>query len=179
MLGEILDAGSLPMAVGGTHINAYAHILALADKYGPGDVMMIHFDGHHDAYNSLYGIYIHSGSFIRVGVERGLLEGEDIVNVGLRGPSPDEADLAWMRKHKLKSHFMAEIERKGWDTVMRNILDEVKGRKNLYLFRHRCSRSRLRTGCGNAEYQRPDDGPGAADPACANNPERARFRGVY
>ena len=129
VLGEILDAGVLPMAVGGTHINAYAHILALAKKYGPGEVMMIHFDGHHDAYNSLYGIYIHSGSFIRVGVEKGLLKGEDIVNVGLRGPSPDEADLEWMRKHKLKSHFMAEIEHRGWETVMNNILDEVKGRK--------------------------------------------------
>ena len=39
----------MPIAIGGTHIQAYGLILALAQKYGPKSFVLVHVDAHYDA----------------------------------------------------------------------------------------------------------------------------------
>lgn len=58
-----------------------------------------------------------------------LINGSDLIQVGLRGESPGAKSLAWMRENKIKSHFMTEVERYGWDAVLKKILAELKGKK--------------------------------------------------
>lgn len=129
VIGEILAADAVPLMVGGTHIQAYGIMMALAEKYGPGEFAMVHIDAHYDAYKSLFGNYAHNGTFIRMGVEKGLINGEDLIQVGLRGVSPSDADLAWMRENKLRYHFAAEVRRDGWEAVLKRIFEEVEGKK--------------------------------------------------
>ena len=43
--------------------------------------------------------------------------------------------IEWMREHKINSHFMAEIEKDGWDKVMDRALKEAKsgGVEKIYI----------------------------------------------
>ncbi|KAI7840689.1 hypothetical protein COHA_005611 [Chlorella ohadii] len=121
VLSEVLDAGAVPIGVGGTHIQSYAFITALAQKYGPQNVTLLHIDAHHDAYLADLGRLMHNGNLLRVAVEQGLVRGRDLIQVGLRSHVPDAKTMAWMRQNGIRSHFMAE--------VLGRILDELKGRK--------------------------------------------------
>lgn len=129
VLSEILAADAIPIGIGGTHVQTYAFHTALAQKYGPGTFATLHIDAHYDTYMYGFGRMVHNGSFLKVAVDKGLLKGSDLIQVGLRGESPDDKSLAWSRENNLKYHFMAEIEKYGWDAVLKKILKELKGKK--------------------------------------------------
>ncbi|MGI9470323.1 MAG: arginase family protein [Rubripirellula sp.] len=129
VVSEILDADVVPVGIGGTHVQTYAFHTALAKKYGPKTFATLHIDAHYDTYMYGFGRMVHNGSFLKVAIEKGLIDGSDLVQVGLRGESPDAASLAWMRKHKLKFHFQTEIQKDGWDAVLKRVLRELKGKK--------------------------------------------------
>ena len=129
VVAEVLSANAVPIGIGGTHVQTYAFHTALAEKYGPKSFATLHIDAHYDTYLYGFGRYVHNGSFLRVAIEKGLINGDELVQLGLRGESPDAKSLAWMRKHGLKFHFQAEIEKDGWDTVLKRVLKELKGKK--------------------------------------------------
>ena len=57
-----------------------------------------------------------------------------MIERALRGYVPAGDDLAWMRDHGLRYHFMAEVERHGWDHVMeRAIAEATEGAEYLYI----------------------------------------------
>ncbi len=129
VIAEILAADVIPIGVGGTHIQTYGFHTALAQKYGPKTFATLHIDAHYDTYLYGFGRFVHNGNFLKVAIENGIINGSDLIQVGLRGESPDAKSLAWMRENQLKFHFQAEIERDGWDVVLKRILDELKGKK--------------------------------------------------
>ena len=129
VVAEILAADVIPIGIGGTHIQTYGFHTAQAQKYGPKTFATLHIDAHYDTYLYGFGRFVHNGSFLKVAIENGLINGSDLIQVGLRGESPDAKSLAWMRENQLKFHFQAEIERDGWDVVLKRILDELKGKK--------------------------------------------------
>jgi arginase family enzyme len=129
VISEILDAGSIPVGVGGTHVQSYGFITALAQKYGPKQFALLHIDAHNDTYLHDYGRAVHNGSLFRVAVDLGLIEGPGLVQVGLRGQGQDAEGLRWMRDNSLRSHFQAEVQVRGWDEVLRTVLSELRGRR--------------------------------------------------
>ncbi|MGH6791184.1 MAG: arginase family protein [Methyloceanibacter sp.] len=129
VVGEILAADTVPLGVGGTYIQSYGFITALAQKYGPKSFVLVHVDAHYDALTMGVGRFVHNGNLIYQAVERGLVKGEDIIQIGLRGPKPDGGDFKWMVERKLRFHFQAEIDHDGFDAVLRRLLAEVKGRR--------------------------------------------------
>ncbi|MGV2986711.1 arginase family protein [Vibrio sp. E150_011] len=126
---EVLDADVMPVAIGGTHIQMYGMLTALAKKYGKGNVALIHFDSHYDALTAGMGRYVHNGSMIARAVDYGLLNGEDIIQVGLRSFGPSQGDLQYMKDNNFKFHFQAEVDKKGWEHVIKRVLEETKGKK--------------------------------------------------
>lgn len=128
VVAEILAADTMPLGVGGTHIQSYGFITALAQKYGPKNFVILHVDAHYDAMTAGVGRFVHNGNMFYQAVERGLVRGEDIIQVGLRSPKPDAGDFKWMMDHKLRFHFQAEIDHDGFDTVLRRLLAEIKDR---------------------------------------------------
>ncbi|MGF1748974.1 arginase family protein [Vibrio cionasavignyae] len=129
VVGSALNVDVVPIGIGGTHIQSYGFMTALAQKYGKGEVLVVHVDAHYDAYKAGAGRYVHNGSFFKMAVEKGLINGSDLIQVGLRGSTPGVETLNWMRKHKIKFHFQSEIEKDGWDAVLAKVLAEAKGRK--------------------------------------------------
>lgn len=116
---EVMDKNIMPLTMGGDHTIALPILRALKKKHGP--VGLVHVDAHADINDHMFGEKIAHGTPFRRAVEEGLLDGERVVQIGLRGTgySPDEyqwsrdqgfrvvqAEECW---HKSLSPLMAEV----------------------------------------------------------------------
>ena len=122
---EIIEAGCMPMVLGGDHSIMRPDMAAMSDVYGPGNVGMIHFDAHYDAGDNNFGHPVSHGTMIRRMIEEEHMLGKNFVQVGMRGWVPTNDDMEWMRSHEIKTHYMAEIERDGMDKVMERAIAEA------------------------------------------------------
>ena len=135
MVREVAEAGTMPFIIGGDHSLMYPDVAALADVYGKGKIGVVHFDTHFDASSFFVGHNHSHGTPVRRLIEQGHVSGHNFIQVGLRGYAvPSKDDLAWMRDQGFRYHFMAEIERRGWEHVMeRAITEAAEGTDYLYL----------------------------------------------
>jgi agmatinase len=134
MVKEIAETGAIPMVVGGDHSLEYPNVAGIADVYGKENVGVIHFDAHYDAGVNVNGHLISHGQPIRRLIEEGHVLGKNYIQVGLRGYWPGEEGFLWMREHGFRYHTMAEIERDGWESVMKRVLAEAAdGVDHLYI----------------------------------------------
>lgn len=116
----------IPIIVGGDHSLMYPDVAALTDVYGKGNVGVIHFDAHYDAGKYMQGHLISHGMPVYRLIEEGLVPGKNFIQVALRGYYPDETAFEWMRKQGFRYHTMAEIERRGFDAVMEDVIREAQ-----------------------------------------------------
>jgi len=128
---EIASTGAVPMVVGGDHSLEYPNVAALADVYGKEKVSVIHFDSHYDAWWADEAHLINHGYPVYRLINEGHVRGADYIQVGLRSGGLDEAAFSWMREIGMRYHNMAEVEHRGWDTVLERVLAEAteEGRK--------------------------------------------------
>lgn len=125
LVREVAETGTIPFVVGGDHSLMYPDVAALADVYGKGKIGVVHFDAHYDAGSVYLGHNLSHGTPVRRLIEQGHVRGENFIQVGLRGYAPGHDDLAWMRDQGFRYHFMAEVEKHGWDHVMERALAEA------------------------------------------------------
>lgn len=118
---------TIPIIIGGGHALMYPDAAGLTDVYGKGNLQIIHFDAHADQAPVGFGHFVTHGNPVRQLVEGGFVKGEDIIQIGLRGPnSTDLSGVAWNRSSGLRYHMMAEVEKRGWRAVMTDVLAEAK-----------------------------------------------------
>jgi agmatinase len=129
-VGEVLDAGAVPIVLGGDHSIAEATIRAVAARRGP--IGLIHFDTHTDTGTEVFGVERSHGTPMRRLVEQGHVDPTRYVQIGLRGYWPGEAEFAWQLEHGITSLFMHEIRDRGIRDVVEDALDAV-GPGALYL----------------------------------------------
>ena len=132
---EALNADTIPIVLGGDHSITLPSATAVAKKYGYGNVGMVHFDAHADTRESSYGdVLVGHGSPMRRLIESGAIPGKNFVQVGLRGPWPPPVDQKWMKDQGMRWHLMAEIEKKGFDSVLEMAISEaLDGPDKLYI----------------------------------------------
>jgi agmatinase len=93
-LGQVHDAGAVPLAIGGDHTVTLAELRAAAAKHGP--LALVHFGAHTDCLKESAGQrHIHS-TVVRRALEEGVIDASRSVLLGMRGglDSPDEYDQA-------------------------------------------------------------------------------------
>ena len=79
------------------------------------------------------GHLITHGAWVKRLIVDGHVPGKNYIQVGLRGYYPYEESFDWMRKEGFRYHTMAEIERRGWEAVMEDIIKEANdGPEYLY-----------------------------------------------
>ena len=131
---SIAETGAIPLMVGGDHSLLWPGAAGVADVYGKGSVGVIHFDAHADASQSMLGHLAAHGTPVRRLVTDAHIPGRNFIQVGLRGYYPDDETVEWMRSVGMRSHYMAEVERKGWEAVLRRALAEaLDGPRYLYV----------------------------------------------
>lgn len=124
MVRGVAAAGTIPIIVGGDHSLMYPDVAGVVDVYGAGNVGVVHFDAHYDAGRGSPHLLSHGQPVARLFKEE-LVPGENFIQVGLRGMWPGRAGFEWMQENGLRYHTMAEIEKKGWDKVMKRVLKEA------------------------------------------------------
>jgi agmatinase len=127
--GVVLENGqrTIPIIIGGGHVLMYPDVVGLTDVYGKGNIQIIHFDAHADQAPVGFGVFNTHGNPVRRLIEDGFITGEDIVQIGLRGPnSTDLNGVAWNREQGLRYHMQIEIDRNGWGPTLDTILRQAK-----------------------------------------------------
>ena len=126
MVKEIAETGAIPVIVGGDHSLMYPDVVAVTDVYGKGNVGVVHFDAHFDgiplAVRALPLTRRAGAPPDRRGARQGA---SNFVQIGLNSVKPGAKDIKWMRANQVRYHFMAEIDKRGWEAVMKDALAEA------------------------------------------------------
>lgn len=122
-VGQVLDAGAIPIVLGGDHSIAEPDIRACAARHGP--VGLIHFDTHTDTGTEVFGVEVSHGTPMYRLVEAGHVAPERYVQIGLRGYWPGEGEFAWQAERGITSFFMHDVRDRGIRAVVEETLARV------------------------------------------------------
>jgi agmatinase/guanidinopropionase len=87
----IVEAGVIPLTLGGDHSISFPILREMAKKYGP--LSVLHLDSHMDTWNGSEGErYTHATPFRRA-IEEKLIDTLEYVQVGIRGPEESASDI--------------------------------------------------------------------------------------
>lgn len=122
---RIVAAGITPVSIGGDHTIVLPILRAIKKKYGP--VGLVHIDAHADVNDHMFGEKIAHGTPFRRAVEEGLLDGNRVVQIGLRGTgySPDE--YQWSRDQGFRVVQAEECWYKSLAPLMAEVREKVGG----------------------------------------------------
>jgi agmatinase len=107
LVGEVLDAGLIPIVLGGDHSIAEPDMRACAAVHGP--LGLVQFDAHTDTAPEVFGSGRSHGTPMRHLVDAGHVDPRRYVQIGLRGYWPGEAEFAWQAARGITSIFMHEL----------------------------------------------------------------------
>jgi agmatinase len=130
---HIIEAGAVPVVLGGDHSIAYPDISAVAALYGYGDLAVVQFDTHSDTGTENWGVKYSHGTPFRHLVDEGILRGDRLVQVGLRGYWPWREEWDWAQQVGVRWHRMGEINERGIDRVIDDVLSEIEEAGALWL----------------------------------------------
>lgn len=122
-LQPIVDAGIVPIGLGGDHSITLALMRAVAKKHGP--LAMVHFDSHADINDEVFGQKYNHGTPFRRSLEEGIVDASKSIQVGMRGSlyDPNEHRIAEeeLGYKLIPAHKMVDM---GFDAV----IEEIKAR---------------------------------------------------
>jgi len=116
---RVVDAGALPLAIGGDHFCSFPMLRVVGKKRPLG---MVHFDAHTDMYDFYYkdSKYTH-GTHFRRAIEEGLLDPKRIVQIGIRGTAFSEDEHDWCLSQGVRHIEMDFLRDNGPDAVAAEI----------------------------------------------------------
>ena len=123
IVGEVVDAGAIPLVLGGDHSIAEPDIRACAERHGP--LGLIHFDTHTDTARELWGVERSHGTPMYRLVEQGHVAPGRYAQVGLRGYWPGEEEFAWQRERGITALRMREVLDRGIADVLAEAIEAV------------------------------------------------------
>jgi agmatinase len=131
LVGQVLDAGVLPIVLGGDHSIAAPNIRAVAARHGP--VGLVHFDTHTDTGREVFGVELSHGTPMFRLVEDGHVDPRRYAQIGLRGYWPGEREFAWQSEHRITSFFMHDVRELGIEQVVERTIGLVGEGGPVYL----------------------------------------------
>jgi agmatinase len=130
IVGEVVDAGAIPVTLGGDHSITEPCATAVAGRRGPLGVL--HFDTHTDTGREVFGVERSHGTPMYRLVEAGAVDGARYAQIGLRGYWPGPAEFEWQRGRGIAAFFMHDVRDLGIRAVVERALAHV-GEGPVYL----------------------------------------------
>lgn len=129
---EIIEAGAMPIALGGDHSITLAELRAIAKKHGP--VSLIHFDSHADINDEVFGEKYNHGTPFRRAIEEGLIDPHKSVQIGMRGSLYDAGEFKLAASLGLRTIPSHEVRQMGIPAVIEEIKNRVGDNKAFLTF---------------------------------------------
>ena len=120
---EVAETGAIPFAVGGDHSIPNATYRGIVDVYGKKNVGFLHFDAHLDRGFGKFGAFYHSGSYMTMAVDEGLLDGKEVVQFGMSTPVFGEKEYDQIIKEGGTVFHLHEIRRDGIEKTFEKIYE--------------------------------------------------------
>ncbi len=133
MTREIAETGAIPFAVGGDHSVPNGTYRGIVDVYGRKNVGFLHFDVHLDRGTGKFGAFYHSGSYMNMAVEEGLLDGKEVVQFGMGAPAFGEDLYDEILEEGGHVYHLHEILRDGVDATFDKIYENFKDVELIYV----------------------------------------------
>lgn len=130
---HVMDAAAVPVVLGGDHSIAYPDVAAVASRYEFGSLAVVQFDTHSDTGTENWGVKRGHGTPFYYLVEEGVIAGDRLIQVGLRGYWPFAEEFDWARAAGVRWHRMEEIIERGIADVVGRVLDEIGSAEHLFL----------------------------------------------
>src|SRR5580700_1474772 len=118
-LKPVLDAGTIPMCVGGDHSILLPILRAIHAAHGP--VALVQFDAHSDTWDQYWGMKYSHGTPVRRAIEENLLDEAHILQVGLRGQLYSEEDMSYLFEHNIQFITAEEFHEHGLELVRQKL----------------------------------------------------------
>ncbi len=121
---RIVEAGALPVTLGGDHSITLPLLRAVAAMAGP--VAVVHFDAHPDTWDHEYPgqKYSHGTPFIRA-IEEGLINRDAYVQLGIRGPTGGPQDYQDALRLGARMITLEEFRTRTLADVIREVRERV------------------------------------------------------
>ncbi len=120
---EIVEAGAIPIALGGDHSVTLGELRSIAKKHGK--VSLLHFDSHADINDTVFGEKYNHGTPFRRALEEGLIDPHKSVQIGMRGSIYDKGEFALAKElgfttiptHKVREMGIAQTIKKAREVI--------------------------------------------------------------
>jgi agmatinase len=122
---QVLDAGAIPIVLGGDHSISEPDVRACALRHGP--LGLVHFDTHTDTGTEIFGLEVSHGTPMYRLVEEGRVDPRRYVQIGLRGYWPGPAEFEWQAARGITSFFAHDVRKLGIEAVIERALETVGG----------------------------------------------------
>jgi len=133
MVAETSSTNAIPMMVGGDTSILYPAVKGIASIKGEKSFGLVHFSAHPDAERQAAQTVSDAQTVFKL-ISEGIVDGNDVVQIGLRGQAVDVETLNWLRSQGVNYHTMAEINMRGYSSVLKRVKNEVsKGPDQLFV----------------------------------------------
>ncbi len=129
-LSPVVEAGIIPILLGGDHSITLPELRALAKIHGP--LSLVHFDSHSDTIDEYFGKPYNHGTPFKRAIEENLLLVENSIQVGLRGSIYSSEHLEIPKSLGLEVITTEEIREMGLDSLINRIKERV-GKTKVFL----------------------------------------------
>ena len=119
----VLQAGCIPLTLGGDHTIALPILRAMAERHGP--VALVHVDAHADVNPEMFGERVAHGTPFRRAVEEGLLDCHKVFQIGLRGSGYASDDFDWPRQQGFHLVLAHEVWYQSLAPLMAQVRDTI------------------------------------------------------
>lgn len=128
---NIRREGAVPIVCGGDHTITLPLLRSARASHGP--VALLHVDAHFDTSGpEVWGEPHHHGTYVRHAIDEGLVEKDQLYQLGIRATWKTPAEAALTELHGGRIYGAESIDDRGLDAIMREIVDAV-GERPLYL----------------------------------------------
>jgi agmatinase len=122
-VSQVVEAGALPIVLGGDHSISEPDVKACAKPRGA--VGLVHFDTHTDTGTEVFGVPLSHGTPMYRLVEADHVDPARYVQIGLRGYWPGEKEFGWQAERGTTAFFMHDVRERGIQAVVADTLERV------------------------------------------------------
>lgn len=116
---KLVEAGIIPICIGGDHSIALPDMRAVAKVHGP--IGLVHFDSHIDTQDEFYGNKYNNGTALRRAIEEGILDPSRTISIGIKGTQFENDETQKSRDLGIEVLTMDEFEEIGVEETIKRI----------------------------------------------------------